>query len=409
MAGCAQAPDADRLLPRTIPARSSVPGAPCVGRTDCGDRPLQVEERMPSKPNSTEKSRGTAAGRARESLAGHARAGAVTLVLGAGVSLARGVPTWAGVVKEAYERASLAVPAWLDHGELPHPLALQMALEEIEYAAARLWAKQKIDTPISSAAHTLADFLRDIIYGSVQRPRRGDPPDSLSVLARAIRADQARPQRRIQRVITYNADDLLEQEANRGTHARATPVVWPIARASSHPRLANGAHGRPPIPVYHVHGYLNAQADGDAQDTLIFTDAQYWESVASPMSFANRVMAGALHDSHCVFIGLSMTDINIMRWLGVRYNEIVRDKTSQYYLSGKSEADALPAIRDTLRRHYWIRAKGDDAQGLVTRHLERRGVTAVAIDDWGGSFAELMRECFGEVRRGGPLRARKAT
>ena len=68
-----------------------------------------------------------------------------------------------------------------------------------------------------------------------------------------------------------------------------------------------------------MHGYLPQRASAPwhepAPDALVFTDAQYWASSASPHSYANRVMATALHDSHCVFVGTSMSDVNVLRWL----------------------------------------------------------------------------------------------
>ena len=35
-------------------------------------------------------------------------------------------------------------------------------------------------------------------------------------------------------------------------------------------------------------------------------------------TFANRILSTALGEGRCVFIGLSMTDINILRWLALR-------------------------------------------------------------------------------------------
>ena len=91
------------------------------------------------------------------------------------------------------------------------------------------------------------------------------------------------------------------------------------------------------MPIYHIHGYLPRvrKSGRDAPDTLVFTDRQYWDSVASPASFANRVMANALHDSHCVFVGLSMTDVNLMRWLGTHASEVRNDKRSEFVSKGK--------------------------------------------------------------------------
>ena len=141
------------------------------------------------------------------------------------------------------------------------------------------------------------------------------------------------PERRVVRVISLNADDHIETEANAGHHPKRDPVVWPISRESTHPRSRPARHGRPPIPVYHLHGFLpRKQATSiwrESADTLVFTDSDYWATVASPLSFANRVIAHALHDTACLFIGLSMHDVNVLRWIGLRYHAIAEDKAGR--------------------------------------------------------------------------------
>ena len=41
--------------------------------------------------------------------------------------------------------------------------------------------------------------------------------------------------------------------------------------------------------------------------TLVFTDSQYWATTTSLLSLPNTIMGSALHDSTCIFVGLSMT------------------------------------------------------------------------------------------------------
>src|SRR5204863_4742116 len=92
-----------------------------------------------------------------------------------------------------------------------------------------------------------------------------------------------------------------------------------------------------PIPVYHIHGFLPSNIASNYggppgrtfstlyDHMLVFTDAQYWSTSATALAFANRVMLSALSESQCLFIGLSMTDINLLRWLALRTLERDRD------------------------------------------------------------------------------------
>jgi hypothetical protein len=362
--------------------------------------------RPPKKKNSPRRAGSEA--QAARALAGAVKERAVTFVLGAGVSRPRGVPDWRELTRQLWSGllGPEQVPLWLRDG--------REALER-----ARVWATQNESAELASrlafdAPHPLADqlaiellrrevndderFVEQLRASLYPRPAApASAEDTLGVLARLLAAEQSRAQRRVLRVITFNADDHLETEANRGHNARRDPVLWPVSRESGHPRMSRGANDAAPIPVYHVHGFL--PRDGklrpwrDAPDTLVFADAEYWASVASPLTFANRVMAQALHDSTCIFIGLSMTDMNLMRWLGTRYNAIRDDVLAQHAAQESNGGEAR--VRDALLRHFWVRTAQADTHGLISALLLERGVRAVPLEAWGEPFQRLMRESFG--------------
>src|ERR1700722_14352366 len=152
--------------------------------------------------------------------------------------------------------------------------------------------------------------------------------ESLAVIARLLVAEQRRgSKRRITNVVTLNADDLVENAVSRIV-GRSSPmayggVVRPVAR-SLHSFL--GATHRI-VPLYHIHGFLqSARMSRRNARMLVFTDSQYWSTSASAFSFANRIMTSALSEGRCVFVGLSMTDINLLRWFALR--TLDRDRES---------------------------------------------------------------------------------
>lgn len=210
-------------------------------------------------------------------MARDAQRGMVTLVLGAGVSMPRGVPGWRDLAADLLFSTTGQRPRWLtshqedwdnlnearallrgklpdafverlalDAGE-PHPLALPMVFERVEAELART-RDGNVDEDVDSS---FAGLLRSAMYENLKRTRR---QDTLRVLAHLLRSEQQRKKPRIARVITFNADDLLEREVHAGLDAEEPPVVWVLARASHHPTPNGGAGGQPPIPVYHVHG-----------------------------------------------------------------------------------------------------------------------------------------------------------
>ncbi|MEM9386558.1 MAG: SIR2 family protein [Pseudomonadota bacterium] len=335
----------------------------------------------------------------RRSLRNAAKDGEITLVLGAGVSIGRGVPSWSKLVRELWQelKPKREVPEWLAGKQAPpHPLAYQILLEEIEGATRSEIALVKevhadtIDPSVVRKA--MVRKIRNKLYGSPQEPTDAD---TLSVLIALLQDEQRRADCRIVRVITFNADDLLERGTNEGKDMD-TIVAYPIPRASYHPKYGPRAHGRRAIDVYHLHGFVPHKPyyNRGAEDTLVFTDAEYWESVANPASFANRVMQSALHLSNCVFIGMSMTDVNMMRWLGLRFDEFVRDRSAGYAYNGYTPARAHAKTRQAISRHYWICTVQDDPERFIASHLERRGVQTYVLPEWGEPFKALIEECF---------------
>ena len=327
---------------------------------------------------------------AREALIEDAAHGGVTLVLGAGVSAACKVATW----------RELAARLWSDAfgSELPQvaddPRFYPFAFERIERAM----------------PDRFADRLREMLYSEHVLPSRaellGATDNTLAVVARVIADEARRPRRHVVRVITLNVDDLLERAiarlSERGTGGAR---VHPVVRATFHPTQTLGSTA---MPIYHLHGFLRSDGQpgdcevesDDAPDVLVFTDLQYWASAAMPSSHMNRTFSFALHDSHCLFVGMSMTDLNVWRWLALRAFEIAADCKSQ------SEVDATASTaeqlyRRSLDRHYWITAEEDNGDdGFLSECLALRGVRTVPIRSWtDSSFHELMRECFPQALR----------
>jgi hypothetical protein len=307
----------------------------------------------------------------------------VTLVLGAGVSAGTGIPTWPALASRLCRELRVAVPPALH--ETPtalHPLALPIAFELAERAALR-----------GRAPAPFAERLRSALYRELAP---ASPGDTLATLAALLRREQPRERRRIRRVVTFNADDLLETRVNDPRRPYSAPVAWPVTHEAGRVRTERGARGRPPVPVYHVHGFLpragSAYLRHEAVESLVFTEAQYWASFSEPTSFPNRVLLNALHDSVCVFVGLSMTDLNIARWLGLRFNSIRRD----YERRVRSPRDARRALQASLGHHFWIRATpaADSAEAFVTPILITRGVQPIDLPGWGAPLAALVERLF---------------
>jgi hypothetical protein len=338
----------------------------------------------------------------RDALIGACREGPVTLFLGAGISHSRGVPLWDDVVARLTE--------WLqgesndDEGTLDavralvrerlgdevascitmrrHPLEPQLALEWIQAQLACADVRARVAERLGIGDASFVALLRRALYEDV-RARDAASPDALGAVGEVVRAEWDRGRERVLvRIVTLNADDLLEREVADDGVAR----LQPIARPSRYPELGRDG-APPPIPVYHVHGFLpeDTRDPEGSNERLVFTDDQFWSTTASPLSFANRVVANALHDTRCVFAGLSMRDVNLLRWLAVHFEEVASDART------RGEPPEL------LRRHFWIHTPDDDPTGVLAEVLARRGVVSVQLPSWRGTqFSELLRTCFAQ-------------
>jgi hypothetical protein len=366
-----------------------------------------------------------------------------TLVIGAGVNANRNMPGWSALVQRAWrevfgenqhyrrdvaKRLSEARSAvrkhcgWSDEEAQRldvaiHPLEPQFALELIDHriredpeVANRIrrfvGGAPAVQTPES--LNLLPALLAGCLYEHV---RRDGTPDTLSELARFIRRSK-----RLVRVISLNVDNLLEIEVEKtrpqGDHDRFLQV---ISRERHRP-----GHG---IPTYHLHGFLPInllenvprwakstrprrvqQRIKSSQDLehmtevvsegVVFTDAHYWRTVATPLSFANYVFANALHDSSCIFIGLSMTDLNVIRWLGLYAAGFRREYDRELRARGLPYEAPGP-----YTRHCWIRSRSADASGLITSLLARRGVHTEVLGSW---RAPAVRKVLAELLKYDP-------
>ena len=351
-----------------------------------------------------------------------AQRGGITLIIGAGVSMPRGIPDWNTLAHSVWRQALPDEPdPWAHNSESSPsdiPQFLPIAFE---------LAYQRLGEP------AFLDLLKRELYKTarfpITEPRFGRSDESLAVLGRVLVAEHKRAEgSRIASVITLNADDLIEQAVSRAAGNRNTILTSGITETitrSTHRIIAPAS-----IPIYHVHGFLPSDrwtTDSGPRRMLVFTDLQYWSTSATASSFANRIVSTALSESRCIFIGLSMKDINLLRWLALRSLDRDRDqldfgqerllrwlasnsgdpdgnanllKTVQSFLTNPATNKSNSLDRN-FRRHFWIRTPSADPTGFLSRFLyDCRGVRPVDIDDWrGSSFRRLMTKCFPRTNR----------
>ena len=352
---------------------------------------------------------------ARLSLIRAAQKGGITLVLGAGVSIPRKIPNWNDLAKAVWDDVLKDKPSpWSRKNRASSPKDLPQFLPIVFERAYRTLRDES----------RFFDVLKKHLYGEAIFPLQDRSftrsKEVLAVLARLIVQEHKRgSDRRVESIITFNADDFIEQAICRASGTR--DAFLPSELAGAITRSTHRVLPRNAVPIYHVHGFLPSdlwEDDLGVRRMLVFTDAQYWSTSANAFAFANRIVNTALCEGVCIFIGLSMKDINLLRWLALRSLEYDRDQLEFVkarwlkWLSDRTpETDTgtlddlqkfltagsmqTPGLQKTFSRHFWIRPPDTDPSGFLSDFLRDRGVRSVDIDDWHGpSFARLMSRCF---------------
>lgn len=112
--------------------------------------------------------------------------------------------------------------------------------------------------------------------------------------------------KRINQIITYNYDDLIENELDfSGIN---------FTSISKSERLVGNL-----LPIYHVHGYIpiiRKDSKFNPNDVRLSEDS-YHEIYKDSYHWSNVIQLYALNNSTCFFIGLSMKDPNLRRLLDI--------------------------------------------------------------------------------------------
>lgn len=161
---------------------------------------------------------------------------------------------------------------------------------------------------------------------------------------------------KVKSIITYNYDDLIEQQ---------------LANISVATSSVFGPHepdGR--FPVFHVHGILDQK--GLKSSDIVLAEDDYHEQYRRAFMWSNVEQLHALQNNNCFFVGLSMTDPNLRRLLDFTKSEASNNK------KGDSHCFAF-LMRDSIAEG----VKGDKEQFLEEQRyiLENLGVRVIWYND----------------------------
>jgi len=109
---------------------------------------------------------------------------------------------------------------------------------------------------------------------------------------------------RLESIITFNVDDLIEKAlANHGIDCASIWKEGQICRPDQ-------------LPVFHVHGFLPNQEELDSPN-LVFSEESYHSQFNDPYSWANLTQLNSFSTDVCLFIGISLSDPDLRRLLDI--------------------------------------------------------------------------------------------
>lgn len=232
----------------------------------------------------------------------------MSLFLGAGVSIAAGMPDWTSLLDSLFVNL---VAKQLDTG-------IDAREEEVDDLVKRL---RDIDDPsplmtarylrrgiVDSTVGDIEPFLEEVTKTLYRLYDKRGAKSSLLLAALAQMCIPRRSGPKINTVVTYNFDDLFEIELDK-YQVQHKSIYREVDRYSNDD-----------LPVYHVHGFLPRDKNGYenlGEATFVFSEEGYHEVFLDPYHWSNLVQLSQLRDQTCLMAGLSLTDPNLRRLLEI--------------------------------------------------------------------------------------------
>jgi len=259
------------------------------------------------------------------------RARRLTLILGAGVSVSSGVPTWVELLNDliaAYVERTYAGTLSTD--------ALRKVREalaaEFQYISP-IQTAEFIQSRISSSE--FVDMLKSALYRrSLQESGPHALLDALVSLSEGLHA-----------IVSFNFDDILETRFSKGGIAFTAVIEG---------RDLGTIRG---LPIYHPHGYL--PRNGRGSSSVVFAESQYHTQYAEGFSWTNIVVQRLLLESTCLFVGTSLSDPNLRRMIDLAHRQNASQRHYYVTMNAKHPETFLrEAVGEILQASY-------EAMGVV--------------------------------------------
>lgn len=216
-----------------------------------------------------------------------AEADAVTIVVGAGASMESGLPSWATLLER------LLLPLAKSEGLTKQPdqeAFVDWLLECEGLVGAAVIAE-------AALGNSFLTELREALYQGISTPAPGPTARAIAQLRRQCLNVDAE-------LVTTNYDDLLEVALLSGSKSDE-PTLEVVSLVDDRKPRATAT------PVRHLHGLVTPTKH---EGTIVLSEAHY-HRMQDGHHWQEQFMADRLNNSSCLFIGTSLNDPNLLRYL----------------------------------------------------------------------------------------------
>ena len=216
--------------------------------------------------------------------------GRVSLFLGAGVSIDAGLPNWSNLLKGVFKSEDLKPYAYVS--EINTDAILDT------YGNSNIIAGRYAFNGFKEG-DKFAERIKTVLYQT-----KKSSSELVNAISDVIVADS---EKRINNVITYNFDDLIETRLSELGYKDYNSVYGKNRDTSKY------------LQIYHVHGMIPEKRS--IISTPILSEKDYHNLYKNNHNWANVVQLYSLNTTTCFFIGLSLTDPNLRRLLDFSFSD----------------------------------------------------------------------------------------
>lgn len=250
--------------------------------------------------------------------------GRLTLVCGAGISVAAGIPMWNDLLLSLL-------------GKMIDRLSKEHSIDITSDAAKEFQARYGTSSLIlgkylkNTLGNDFAPMVRDALYSS--SAKTSDLLDSIIDIARPRREGKA-----LDSIISFNFDALIEENLT----AAKIPNVAISTEAVKHKPNE--------LPIYHVHGFLPRKGKIQEDAEIVFSEDAYHSQFLDPFSWSNLIQLTKYSQTTCLFVGVSLTDPNLRRLLDVSSRKSGGKARNHYLVKKLPDLGGTNGTLDSLAR-----------------------------------------------------------